>query len=142
MEVGGAVGGANAENTTSVMEDNATDEVNHHEIEGRDDPQHTKNITWPDQEVEDTQRSILQPVSGNGGRKMKGKPETRHGTKERSTNLTALRLIARQGAEEKSQLEERKADLLANLTSELTQIHRAHEDAMEVQREEMEKQRE
>lgn len=69
---------------------------------------------------------------------MKGKAEARHATKE---NLTALRLIARQGAE-KSQLEEWKADLLHSLTSEIAQIHKAHGDAMEAQREEMERQRE
>ena len=88
------------------------------------------------------QRSVLQPVSGNGGRKMKAKAETRHGAKERSTNLTALRLIARQGAEEKSQLEEWKTDLLLNLTNEIAQIHKAQDDAMEAQHEEIERQRE
>ena len=66
--------------------------------------QHTRYITWPSQEVDDSQRSILQPVSGNGGRKLKGRAETRHVAKEKSTNLAALKLIARQGADEKSQL--------------------------------------
>lgn len=73
---------------------------------------------------------------------MKGRAETRHGVKERSTNLAALRLIARQGADEKSQLEGWKTDLLSNLTAEIAQIHKAHKDAMEAQREEMERQRE
>lgn len=73
---------------------------------------------------------------------MKGKAETCHGAKERSTNLTSLRLIAQQGADEKSQLEEWKADLLQNLTSEIAQIHKAHDDAMEAQGEEMERQSE
>lgn len=124
------------------MEDNATDEVNHHEIEGIDDAQQTRYITWPGQEADESQRSILQPVSGNGGRKMKGKAETRHGAKERSTSLAALKLIVRKGADEKSHLEEWKTDLLSNLTAEISQIHKAHEDAMEAQREEMERQRE
>ena len=124
------------------MEGNATDVGNHHEAEERDDPQHTRYITWPSQEVDDSQRSILQPVSGNGGRKLKGRAETRHVAKEKSTNLAALKLIARQGADEKSQLEEWKTDLLSNLTAEIAQIHKVHEDAMEAQREEIERQRE
>ena len=36
---------------------------------------------WPGQEVEDSQRSILQPVSEIGGKKLKEKAETSHGTK-------------------------------------------------------------
>ena len=83
--------------------------THHHEIEGGDDSQHTRYITWPGQDADDSQRSILQPVSGSGGRKMEGKAETRHGAKERLIDLTALRLIARQGANEKSQLDEWKA---------------------------------
>lgn len=72
---------------------------------------------------------------------MRGRVETRHGAKER-TSMPALKLIARQGADEKSHLKEWKADLLNNLTAEISQIHKVHEEAMEVQREEMEKQRE
>ena len=72
---------------------------------------------------------------------MKGRVETRHGAKER-TSLAALKLIARKGADEKSQLEEWKRDLLNHLTAEIAQIHKAHGRAMEGQREEMEKQRE
>lgn len=81
------------------MEGNATDEVNHYKIEEGDDVQHTRYITWPGHDIDEHQKSIMQPVSGNGGRKLKGKAETRHITKDRSTNLTALRLIARQGEE-------------------------------------------
>ena len=73
---------------------------------------------------------------------MIGKNETRHGAKERATNLTALRRIARQVAGEKSQLEEWKADLLHNLTNEIAQIHKVHDDAIKSQREEIERQRE
>ncbi|MCJ1346732.1 hypothetical protein MMC31_004950, partial [Peltigera leucophlebia] len=124
------------------MDGNATDEGKHQEVEGGDDPQE-RCITWPNQEVDKSQRLILQPVSGNGaGRKAKGKAETHHGAKERSTNLTALKLIARQGADEKSQLEEWKADLLNNLTTEMAQLQKRHDDAMEAQREEIERQRE
>lgn len=45
------------------------------------------------------------------------------------------RLIAQQGADEKSQLEEWKADLLHihNLTSEIAQIYKAHDNEMEAQ---------
>ena len=50
-------------------------------------------------------------------------------------------MIARQGADEKSQLEEWKNNLLQNLTKEIAQIHKAHNNAMEGQREEMERQR-
>ena len=122
------------------MADNATDEVNHYEIEDGDDSQQPKYITWPEN-ADDNQGSILQPVSGNGGRKLKGRVETRHGAKER-TSLAALKLIARKGADEKSQLEEWKTDLLNHLTAEIVQIHKAHGRAMEGQWEEMEKQRE
>ena len=65
-----------------------------------------------------TKDQILQPVSGNTGRKLKGKAETHHSAKEWSTNQTALKLFVQQGAE-KSQLEEWKADLLRNLTSKI-----------------------
>ena len=43
-----------------------TDKVNHYEIQEEDDPQHTKYITWPEQDADDNQRSILQSMSGNG----------------------------------------------------------------------------
>lgn len=98
------------------MDGNATDEATRHqEVEGRDDPQHARYITWTGQD--------------------------RWESKERSRNLTALRLIAQQGVDEKSQLKEWKADPLSNLTSEIAQIYKAHDDVMEAQREEMERQR-
>ncbi len=122
------------------MADNATDEVNYYEIEEGDDSQQTKYITWPEN-ADDNQGSILQPVSGNGGRKLKRRVETRHGAKER-TNLAALKLIARKGGDEKSQLEEWKTDLLNHLTAEISQIHKMHGRSKEGQREEMENQRE
>ena len=96
---------------------------------------------WPEEEENNNQRPILQPVSGNGRRKLKGRVEMRHGEKEKSGNLTALKLFARQG-KKKSQLEEWKTELLHNLTSEIAQIHKAHNDSMEAQREEIERQQE
>ena len=124
-----------------VIEGNATDEVNHYEIEERDDPHHTQYITWPGQDADDNQRLILQLVSGNGGRKLERKAEMRHDAKERLTNLTALKLFARQEAE-KSQLKEWKADLLHNLISKIAQIYKAHNNVLEAQRKEMERQQE
>lgn len=115
--------------------------MNHHKIEGEDDTQQTQYITWPGQEVDESQRSILQPVNRNGGRKMKEKVETCHSVKEKSTSLAALKLIAQKRVDEKSQLEKQKTDLLNNLTVEINQIHKAHKDAMEAQPEEMERQR-
>lgn len=84
---------------------------------------------------------VLKAISGNAA-KWKAKAETRHSAKERSTSLAALKMIARQGADEKSQLEEWKTELLNKLTSEIAQIHEAHNIAMEAQREEIENQRE
>lgn len=85
---------------------------------------------------------VLQPVSGNGaGREGKGKIETRYSAKERPSSITALKLIAKQGADEKSQLEEWNEDLLTKLPSEVAQLQRAHGEAMEAQYQEMEKQR-
>lgn len=74
------------------MADNATDKVNHYEIEERDDSHQTRYITWPEN-VNDSQGLILQLVSRNKGRKLKGRVETRHGAKGQ-TSLAALKLIA------------------------------------------------
>ncbi len=100
-------------------------------------------IGSPDLQIERSKlrnTGVLKATSGNAA-KRKAKTETRHGTKG-STSLTALKMIAKQGADEKSQLEEWKADLLHKLTGEIAQIHKAHDIAMEAQREEMEGQRE
>ena len=123
------------------MAGNTNDEVDLYETEEGDDTQQTKYITWPEKEENNNQRPILQPVNGNGGKKLKSRVETRHGGKERLGNLTALKLFAQQ-RKEKSQLEEWKADLLHNLTSEIAQIHKAHNDSMEAQHEKIERQRE
>ena len=80
---------------------------------------------------------VLRTTSGNTV-KRKGKTETRHST---TTSLTALKMIAKQGADEKSQLEEWKANLLDKLTSEIAAIHKLHNNAIEAQREEMEGQK-
>ena len=77
-----------------AIKGNAIDEGNHNKAEERDDFQHTQYITWSSQKVDDSQRSILQTVSGNGGKKLKKKAETRQGAKERSINLAVLKLIA------------------------------------------------
>ena len=106
-----------------------------------------QNLQIMGQEELETERNqlgnpgILKATSGNAAIR-KAKAETRHGAKDRPTNLTALRMIARQGADEKSQLEEWKAELLNDLTSEIAQIHKVHNDAMKVQREEIKRQRE
>lgn len=89
-----------------------------------DKPEQTRYITWrSEQEGERNHSFILQPVSGNGaGRKGKGKIETRHGGKERAMNVTALKLIARQGADENAQLEEWKTSLMESLARDITQL--------------------
>lgn len=106
--------------TARVMDENATDEAAHlnHEVEA-EDPRQLRIITRQmDQELDCHQ--VLQPVSGNGaGRKGKGKIETCRNAKDRPTSITALKLIAKQGADEKAQLDEWKEDLMAKLTSEI-----------------------
>lgn len=95
----------------------------------------------PDLQIERSKlrnTGILKATSGNAA-KRKAKTETRHGTG--STSLTALKMIAKQGADEKSQLEEWKADLLDKLTGEIAQIHKVNNIAIEAQREEMEGQK-
>ena len=58
------------------MDGNPWDEATrHHEFEGGDDSQHPRYITWPGQDADDDQRQALQPVSGNGGRKLKERAE-------------------------------------------------------------------
>lgn len=88
------------------MDENATDEAAHlnHEVEA-EDPRQLRIITRQmDQELDCHQ--VLQPVSGNGaGRKGKGKIETSRSAKDRPTSITALKLIAKQGDDEKVQLE-------------------------------------
>ena len=85
---------------------------------------------------------VLKATSGNAAKRKTKVAETRHGAKERSMSLTALKMIAKQGADEKSQLENWKTDLLNKLTSEIAEIHKAHDIAMEAQREELDNQRE
>lgn len=84
------------------MSDDAT---SHHKFEGRDNSQRIRYITWPEQNADDDQRPVLQPVNGNERRQLKRRAETHHGVKERWTNLATLRIIAQQGAQ-KLQLEE------------------------------------
>ena len=68
--------------------------MNHYKIKEGDDLQHIQYIRRPEQDTDDNQKPILQLVSRNGGRKLKGKAEMRHDAKERSTNLTVLKLFA------------------------------------------------
>lgn len=97
-----------------------------------------------EQEMEKNQLEnpgVLKATSGNAAIR-KTRADTRYGAKERSTSLAMLKIIAKQGADEKSQLENWKTDLLNKLTSEIAQIHEAHNIAMEAQRQEMKNQRE
>lgn len=62
------------------MDRNATDEETcQPKVERGDNPQHARYIICTGQDADDNQNSILQPVSGSQGRKMKGKAETHHG---------------------------------------------------------------
>ena len=127
------------------MDVHATDEATRLELEiGREDPEQSRAITRHiGLEIDSSQATILQPVSGNGaGRKAKSKTETRHGGKERPSNITALKMIAKQGADEKAQLKEWKAELITTLANEIVQLQRAHGEAVEAQYQEMEKQSE
>ena len=84
---------------------------------------------------------VLKPISGNAviG---KAKAETQYGAKKRSTNMTALKMIVRQGVNKKLQLEDQKTNLLNKLISEIAQIYKAHNIAIKLQREEIENERE
>lgn len=126
--------------TALLIDENATDEATRLELEiGRDDPEQSRAIT---RLICSSQATILQPVSSNGaGRKAKGKPETRHGGKERPSSITALKMIAKQETDEKPELEDWKAELMGVLTSEIAQLKKAHGEAVEAQYQEMEKQR-
>lgn len=57
---------------------------------------------------------VLRAASGG-----KSKVETRHSAKDRPSSIIALKLIAKQGADKKEQLEQWKEDLVAKLTSEM-----------------------
>lgn len=71
----------------------------------------------------------------------KGKIEMRHSAKDRSASITALKLIAKQGAGEKAQLDQWKKDFVVKITYEMSQLQKAHKEAMQVQYREMENQR-
>lgn len=98
-----------------------------------EEPKQSHPITRQmDSEIEKSQGKILEPVSGNGaGRKTKSKAETRLGAKERPRSITALKLIARQGANEKVQLEQWKKEVITKLASDLAQLQKGHSEAME-----------
>lgn len=133
----------NAHGTVRVMD--AINEAGHPELEREvDDPEQTlRYITWRAEQEVGNQSLILQPVSGNGaGRKGKGKAGARHGGKGRPANVSALKLIARQGAGGKAQLGGWKGIVMGGLADGIAQIQKLHEEAMEAQRGEMERQRE
>lgn len=141
MVEGGYAGGRVNARKSRTMDENITNDPGfENEV---DDSEQTRYLTWrTEQEGEKSQSLILQPVSGNGTSKIgKGEHETRQGGRERPANLSALKLMALQNANEKAQLEEWKFSLMEGLKSEITQLQKMHEEAMEAQREEMERQR-
>lgn len=74
---------------------------------------------------------VLKPISGNVViRKVKTK--TSHDGKERSTNMTSLKMIVKQGIDKKLQIKDWKTSLLNRLTSEIAQIYKAYNIAMEL----------
>ena len=78
---------------------------------------------------------VLKTTSGNVA-KQKSKTETRHSTKG-STSLTALKMIAKQGTDEKSLLELWKTDLLDKLTTKIARIYKIDNIVMEARRKEI-----
>lgn len=86
----------------------------------------TTNIEGKENEIGSRKgRKIRQAVVGNrsghaeifkaaGG--VKGKIETRQTAKDRPTSITALKLIAKQGADEKAQLEQWEEGFVVKLT--------------------------
>ena len=78
---------------------------------------------------------VLKATGGVGG---KGKIETRQSAKDRTASITARKLIAKQGADEKAQLEQWKEDMVAKFTSEIAQLQN---EAVQAQYREMENQR-
>lgn len=89
----------NAFNAHAIDENVSNNIIGQHEFEGGDNCQHTQYITWPGQNADDDQKSVLQSVNGNRERKVKRRVETYDGIKKRSINLAALRMIVQQGAE-------------------------------------------
>ncbi len=125
------------------MDNNVTDEATYLELkmESKEVIQSRLITRQMNREMELNQATILQPVSSNGaGRKAKAMTETREGGKEWPGNITALKLIAKQRANEKAQLEEWKADLMSNLESELVEVQIMHDEAMKTQYWEIKKQ--
>lgn len=61
----------------------------------KDHTQQTKNIIWPKDKENDNQRLSLQPVSVNEGKKLKSRIEKHYGRKEKSDNVTTIKLFAR-----------------------------------------------
>ena len=81
------------------MADNTNDEVDLYETEEVDDTQQTKYIMWSEEEENNNQRPILQPVSGNGGKKLKDRVEnaSRREKKVRQPDSTQVICTTREG---------------------------------------------
>ncbi len=113
-------------------------------------PNATTNIEGQENETGRKGQGIRQIAVGNrsgnagvlkaagGG---KGKIETRQSAKDQPASITALKLIAKQGANEKAQPEQWKEDLVVKITCEMTQLRKAQEETMQAQYREMENQR-
>ena len=80
---------------------------------------------------------VLKATKANAA-KWKSKTGTSHSVKK-STSLNMLKMIARQEANKKSQLEEWKTKLLHNLTNEIAKIHNMHNNVIKAQRDEIER---
>lgn len=91
---------------------------------GREDPKQLQAIMYHiGLEVDSSQATILQPVSENGvGTKVKNKTEICHSSKEQLSSITVLKIIAKQGVDEKVQLEEQKAEVMTTLASKIHQL--------------------
>lgn len=78
--------------------------------------------------------------AANGARG-KRKIETRQSVKDQPVSITALKLIAKQGADEKAELEQWIEEFVVKLTYEVAQLRKAHEETMQAQYQETENQR-
>ncbi len=113
-------------------------------------PNATTNIEGKENEIGSRKRQGTRQIavgnrSGNAGVLKaaggKGKLETRQSAKDRPASITALKLIAKQGADEKAELEQWKEDFVARIACEMTQLRETHEETMQAQYREMENQR-
>ena len=100
----------------------ATNKATHLKLEiGREDSEQLQTITRHiGLKIDSSQATMLQPVTGNGaGRKAKSKTKMGHSSKKQPSSITAFKMIAKQGADEKAQLEKWKAKLMTTLMSKV-----------------------